>query len=104
MVLKHKNCIFAIALFSPLEKRHDPAHLNKLETHSSKGMFEIVVVLYKKHFFFIFFSIFLLFRYHLRLKTRHDPSLKKKIPFTQECFVLSLAEIGLVVLEKEICK
>ena len=73
VVLEHKMCIFAIALLSPLEKRHDPAHLNKLETHSSKGMFEIVVVLHKKIFFSIFFSVFLLFRYHLSLKTRNDP-------------------------------
>ena len=57
VVLEHKMCILAIALLSPLEKRHDPAHLNKLETHSSKGMFEIVVVLYEK----IFFSIFLVY-------------------------------------------
>ena len=60
VVLEHKMCIFAIALLSPLEKRHDPAHLNKLETHSSKGMFEIVVVLYKKIFFQFFQCIFVI--------------------------------------------
>ena len=60
VVLEHKMCIFAITLLSPLEKRHDPAHLNKLESHSSNGMFEIVVVLYKKIFFQFFQCIFVI--------------------------------------------
>ena len=57
----------------------------------------------KEEHFKISSNVFPLFRYHLPLEKGGDLHLYK-VSFTQGCFVLSLIEIGPLVLEKKIFK
>ena len=55
--------------------------------------------------FFLFFNVFSQFRNYPPFGKRRSPSFEQTwIPYTKGCFVLSLVEIGPVVLEKKILK
>ena len=80
-------------------------HLNKLEHQSPKDALCYVLLKLAQWFWrklFNFIYVFLLFCNYLPLKKGQGPSFEQnRIPFTQEYFVLSLVEIGPVVLEKK---
>ena len=85
-ILKFRQYTFAISLSSSLWAKFG------WQLPSDSG---------EEDFFFKFLTVFSLFRYHLPLEKEQGPlSDQTRISFTQGCFVLSLVEIGSVVLEK----
>ena len=109
-----KRCLNFVNVFSlfrnylPLEKS-GALHLKKnIESLSPKNALCQVCLKLSQWFwrrrFFKFVNVFSLFRNNLPLEKSGALHLKKKqwIPFTQECFVPSLVEIGQMVLEKKI--
>ena len=83
--------------YLPLEKGR-ALHLNKLKSPSSKvALCQVWLKLaqwFLRRRFYNFINVFSLFRNYLPFEQTWNP-------FTQECFVPSLVEIGLMVLEKK---